>query len=48
MNKPKANYDTTYCMNKKCKKKCWRNFDNWEFDNRGRYILMERCKEYKE
>lgn len=43
----KASFDKTYCISERCKNKCWRHKDNWEFEKDGLYWFMERCEEEK-
>lgn len=43
-----ASTDKTYCINEKCKNKCWRYKDNYIFKEDVNYWFMERCEEYSE
>ena len=42
--KKQANTDTTYCVNKNCKNKCWRNADNYKFDEDKYYWFTNECE----
>ena len=42
--KKQANTDTTYCVNKNCKNKCWRNADNYKFDEDKYYWFTSNCE----
>lgn len=44
----KANFDTTYCINKECNNKCIRHQDNYEFDDSKNYWFQEYCLEFLE
>ena len=44
--KRKANTDTSYCINEKCKEKCWRHESNYEFDEKENYCFMQYCQDY--
>lgn len=44
--KTKANHDTTFCISKDCKYKCWRHEDNYEFGT-GLYSFIDCCNEYE-
>ena len=39
-----ADTDTTYCINEKCTKKCWRYKDNWYFEKDTNYRFIEKCE----
>jgi len=39
-----ADTDTTYCINEKCAKKCWRYKDNWYFEKDINYWFIEKCE----
>lgn len=43
-----ANKDTTYCINKECKNKCWRHEINFKFKENENYWFMERCSDPNE
>lgn len=44
----KAKFDETYCVNKGCRKKCWRYSENYEFEADKNYWFMGYCLEEKE
>lgn len=46
--KQQANFDTTYCINDKCDKKCWRHRSNFEFDEKENYWYQDYCMDFLE
>lgn len=45
-NMEKAKQDTTYCINDKCDKKCFRHHSHYEFDEKENYWQQEYCIEF--
>lgn len=41
--KQRANFDTTYCQNLTCKRKCWRHVSNFEFEEGNYYWFQDKC-----
>ena len=41
----KANFDTTYCMNDKCDKKCFRHHSHYEFELEKAYTWQANCEQ---
>lgn len=41
--KPKADFDTTYCISNSCEKKCWRHISNFEFEENKAYWYVTDC-----
>lgn len=44
----RAKFDTTYCVNDKCDKKCDRHASHYEFDNNKNYCWQMYCMEWLE
>lgn len=48
MSKAEANFDTTYCVNKECNKKCFRHASNYKFKEDENYWYMDYCMDFLE
>ena len=46
--KQQANFDTTYCINDKCDKKCFRHHSHYEFDEKENYWYQDYCMDFLE
>lgn len=46
--KQQANFDTTYCINDKCDKKCFRHHSHYEFEKDKDYWQQDYCTEFLE
>lgn len=48
MDLQKANFDTTYCTNEKCSKKCFRHQSHYIFEKSQTYWWQDYCVDFLE